>query len=68
MSDQIKLDALIAHFRQELDKIDQAILVLERAAMAKEAGARCHARRSFRVHVNEAWTKDRVRKSEAEPV
>ena len=62
MSDQIKLDALIAHFRQELDKIDQAILVLERMAMAKEAGARCRVRRNLRVHVHKAWNKDRVRK------
>jgi hypothetical protein len=62
MPDQINLDLLIAYLRQELDEIDRAILVLKRTAMARRAGARCRARRSFRVHVNEASTKDRVRK------
>ena len=61
MPDQINLGPLIAHLRQELDKIDQAILALERMAMAK-AGARYRVRRNFRVHVHRTWSKDRVGK------
>jgi hypothetical protein len=62
MPEQINLDPLIAHLRRELDKIDLAILALERAAMARKAGARCRVRRSFPVHGHNARTKDRVRK------
>ena len=62
MPEQINLDPLIAHLRQELDKIDLAILALERAAMARRAGARGRVRRSFPVHGHKAWTKDRVPK------
>ena len=59
---QIDLDALLAHLRQELDEIEHAILALERRAMANRAGARCRVRRSLCVHVNKAGTKDGVLK------
>jgi hypothetical protein len=62
MLSQVDLDPLIAHLRQELDRIDHAILVLKRMAMAKRAGASGRVRRSFRVHVNKAGTKHRVLK------
>ena len=62
MPDQINLDPLIAHLRRELDKIDQAILVLQRMAMARRVDARCRVRRNLPVHGHTAWTKDRVRK------
>jgi hypothetical protein len=62
MPEQIDLDPLIAHLRRELDKIDLAILTLERAAMARRAGARCRVRRNLPVHGHQARTQDRVRK------
>jgi hypothetical protein len=62
MPEQINLDPLIAHLRRELDKIDEAILVLQRAAMARRVGARCRVRRNLPVHGHTAWTKDRIRK------
>ena len=62
MLSQVDLDPLIAHLRQELDKIDQAILVLKRMAMAKRAGASGRVRRRFRVPIHKAGTKDCVLK------
>ena len=62
MPDQMNLDLLIAHLRRELDKIDFAILALQRMAKAKRAGPRCRVRRNFRVPVNQAGTKDCVLK------
>jgi predicted aminopeptidase len=59
MPNQI-LDALIAHLREELAQINQAILVLEQMAIAKRAHARRRVRRKFSVHVNKTWTKHRV--------
>lgn len=60
MLNQITLDALIAYLREELAEINQAILVLEQMAIAKNSRARRRARRKFRVHVNKTWTKHRV--------
>ena len=60
MSNQITLDALIAHLREELAQIDQAILVLEQMAVAKRARARCRVRREFSVHVDKTGTKHRL--------
>ena len=62
MLNQITLDALIAHLREELAEINQAIRVLEQMAMAKDSLARRRVRRKFRVHVNKTWTKHRVRR------
>ena len=62
MLSQVDLDPLIAHLRQELDKIDYAILVLKRTAMAKRAGASDRVRRRSRVHIHKAGTKDCVLK------
>ena len=60
MPNQITLDALIAHLREELAQINQAILTLEQMAIAKRARARRRVRRKFSVHVNKTWTKHRV--------
>jgi hypothetical protein len=60
MLNQITLDALIAHLREELAEINQAILVLEQVAIAKDPHARRRVRRKFSVHVNKTWTKHRV--------
>ena len=60
MLNQITLAALIAHLREELAEIDQAILVLEQMAVAKRSLARGRVRRKFSVHVNKTGTKHRL--------
>jgi hypothetical protein len=59
MPNQITLDALITHLREELAQINRAILVLEQMATAKKAHARRRARRKSSVHINKTWTKHR---------
>ena len=61
MANRIDLDALIGNLRQELDRINQAILELERIALAKGAGAGGPVRRNFPVPVGKRCTKHRVR-------
>jgi hypothetical protein len=60
MLNQITLAALIAHFREELAQVNQAILALEQIAIAKRARARRRVCRKFSVHVKKTWTKHRV--------
>ena len=61
MADRIDLGVLIGYLRQELDQINQAIVELERIALAKRVGARGRARRDFRVHVGKRSGKHRIR-------
>lgn len=66
MLNQIDLDALIIHLRQELDNIEQAILALEQMALSKRPEVSVPDRRTsdrpaVRGGAGRKWTKHRAR-------
>ena len=68
METQIELDTLLAYLRQELERIDQKIITLERMALTPcaQIGVRPPVRiaegRSVRVGARKAWSTHRIRR------
>jgi hypothetical protein len=63
---QIDLDSLLIHLRQELDNIEQAILALEQMALSQRPDVRVPDRRTsdqpaVRAGAGKKWTKHRAR-------